>query len=63
MSDHRGGESGTHERIYIYDEGPVGVRSKALKGTYGTSVPIVQGAFGDCHELALAANSGAMIDE
>eukprot|EP00959_Pyramimonas_sp_CCMP1952_P089963 1883061-Pyramimonas_sp.AAC.1 len=33
------------------------------EGTCGTTVPTVPGIIGDRHELALAANSGAMIDD
>eukprot|EP00959_Pyramimonas_sp_CCMP1952_P319096 6676580-Pyramimonas_sp.AAC.1 len=38
------------------------LEQRRRKGMHGTTMSEVPGAFGDRHELALAANSGAMAD-
>eukprot|EP00959_Pyramimonas_sp_CCMP1952_P044677 933337-Pyramimonas_sp.AAC.1 len=38
------------------------VEQRCRKGMHGTTLPEVPGIFGGRHELALAANSGAMLD-
>eukprot|EP00959_Pyramimonas_sp_CCMP1952_P038693 809857-Pyramimonas_sp.AAC.1 len=38
------------------------LEQRRRNGMYGTTLSAVPGIFGERHELALAANSGAMVD-